>query len=124
MYKALIKSIDPNIEEEVTVCVNGLELLGFVGYSPFVIEVGETYEVSIEVTILDEFNIREIEQHEKGFQRIGMGFAYLIRGVLLPGGIVDAGIELRDELFVDLTYLYNKYVEFRVDRLNLSFAKE
>ena len=121
MNHVLIKAIDPDVEEEVTIEVDGIELVGFVSFCPYDIKVGMSYPVSIGITVLDELEIRELESPTKGFQRIEQGFVYLIRGILRPGGIIEAGIEIQDELLVDYAYLYNKFVEIRVDRISLSF---
>jgi hypothetical protein len=118
-----LKAIDPIVEEEVTIVVDGIELVGFVSYCPYAIEAGKTYLASIDITVLNDFEIKEIDQPVKEFQHIGSGFAYYIRGILRPGGILDSGITIQDELLVDYAYLYNKYVEIQVDRIAISFEK-
>lgn len=81
-YFALVKGLDPHIEEEVTLEIQGIEFTGFAFICPYEIEVGERYPVSIRFTILDGLEIREICDSRKEFERIGSSFKYYIRGIL------------------------------------------
>ncbi|MCG8399404.1 hypothetical protein LWS67_23235, partial [Bacillus atrophaeus] len=59
IYKALVKGIDPHIEEEVILEIEGVEFTGFSSVYPYEIEVGKKYPVLVGFTILDELVIRE-----------------------------------------------------------------
>lgn len=96
IYKALIKGLDPHIEEEVILEIEGVEFTGFSSVCPYEIEVGKKYPVLVGFTILDELVIRESIEKTKELERIGLGYQYYIRGVLQEDSI-DAGIVLTDE---------------------------
>lgn len=124
-YMALVKGLDPQIEEEVTLEIEGVELTGFAIVCPYEIELGKSYPVSIGFTILDELIIREIKENRKELERIGLGYEYYIRGFLQEDSI-DAGIVLidEDEYFLDFPQLIEKNVEMKVDRISIDFLRE
>ncbi|MDG5471431.1 hypothetical protein P6709_06705 [Jeotgalibacillus sp. ET6] len=123
-YSALIKRLDPLIEEEVTIEMNGIEFTGFAFICAYKIEVGECYSVSLGFTILDEFKIRKIQEEKKEIERIGLGYEYYIRG-FLNKYTVDAGIVFNDEneYFSEYPELINNQVEIIVDRISIEFLK-
>ncbi|MCY8545603.1 hypothetical protein [Bacillus vallismortis] len=44
-YKALVKKLDPHIEEEVILEIEGVEFTGFSSVCPYEIETGKHYPV-------------------------------------------------------------------------------
>ncbi|MBL4966715.1 hypothetical protein [Bacillus halotolerans] len=125
IYKALVKGIDPHIEEEVILEVEGVEFTGFSSVYPYEIEVGKKYPVLVGFTILDELVIRENKEETKELERIGLGYQYYIRGVLQENSI-DAGFVLtdEDEYFSEYPYLIGEHVEIKVDRVSIEFLRE
>lgn len=94
---ALLKSIDENIEEEVLLEINGIEFKGFANYYPYEIHVGQDYNVSL--TMFTDCDIFESKVKRKEVKQINNGFSYFIRGKMLAGGLIDAGIILKEEFF-------------------------
>ncbi|MEC1736496.1 hypothetical protein P9D87_05810 [Bacillus mojavensis] len=125
IYKALVKGIDPHIEEEVILEIEGVEFTGFSSVYPYEIEVGKKYPVLVGFTILDELVIRENKEETKDLERIGLGYQYYIRGVLQEDSI-DAGIVLtdEDEYFSEYPYLIGEHVEIKVDRISIEFLRD
>ncbi|WLV24512.1 hypothetical protein QR721_12840 [Aciduricibacillus chroicocephali] len=124
IYTALVKRLDPQIEEEVTIEIEGIEFTGFAFICPYKIEVGESYPVSIGFTILNELIIHEIQRERKEIERIGLGYDYYIRG-LLHADAIDAGLVFTDddEYFSDYPEFVNKYIEMKVDRIDIEFLR-
>lgn len=124
-YLALVKGLDPHIEEEVTLEIQGIEFTGFAFICPYEIKIGEKYSVSLGFVILDGLDIREIYDSRKEMERIGTSFKYYIRGILNEDSI-DAGIVIsdEDEYFTNFPDLIGKAVEFQVDRISVEFLKE
>lgn len=124
VYTALVKRLDPQIEEEVTIEIEGIEFTGFAFICPYKIEVGKSYPVSIGFTILNELMIREIKGEKKEIERIGLGYEYYIRGLLHEDNI-DAGLVFTDddEYFSDYPELMDKYIEIKVDRISIEFLR-
>lgn len=79
IYKAFVKGLDPHIEEEVILEIEGIEFTGFSSVCPYEIEVGKKYPVLVGFTILDELVIRENKEKTKELDRIGLGYQYYIR---------------------------------------------
>jgi len=124
VYTALVKRLDPQIEEEVIIEIEGIEFTGFAFICPYKIEVGKSYPVSIGFTILNELMIREIQGEKKEIERIGLGYEYYIRG-LLHEDKIDAGLVFtdEDEYFFDYPELMDKYIEIKVDRISIEFLR-
>lgn len=120
-YLATVQNINNDIEEEVTIVVEDLEIHGFASVCPYPISIGSQYPVMIGLTIFDDFNPRETEIKKKEIRRISNGFSTLIRGLLKPEGIIDAGIMIHDNLLIEYSFLIGKYVEFEVDRVSIEF---
>jgi hypothetical protein len=125
IYKALVKDLNPLIEEEVTLEVEGIEFTGFASICPYSIEIGKKYPVLIGFTILDELNIREMKEDKKELERIGLNYNYYIRGSLQEDSI-DAGIVLvdEDEYFSEYPELRERNVEIKVDRISIEFLRK
>ena len=124
VYTALVKRLDPQIEEEVTIEVEGIEFTGFSFICPYKIELGKSYPVSIGFTILNELMIRQIQGEKKEIERIGLGYEYYIRG-LLHEDKIDAGLIFTDddEYFSDYPELIDKFTEIKVDRISIEFLR-
>ncbi|MCT6942583.1 MAG: hypothetical protein M3Z62_19370 [Metasolibacillus sp.] len=124
VYTALVKRLDPQIEEEVTLEIEGIEFTGFSFICPYKIEVGKSYSVSLGFTILNELIIHEIQGDKKEIERIGSGYEYYVRG-LLQEDTIDAGLVFTDddEYFSDYTELESKFIEIKVDRISVEFLR-
>lgn len=124
IYMALVKRLDPLIEEEVCIEIEGIEFTGFAFICPYKIETGKSYPVSIGFTILDDLMIHEIQGVKKEVKRIGLGYEHYISGILHKDRI-DAGIIFNDEdeYFSDYPNLVDKNVEIKVDRISIEFLK-
>lgn len=124
VYMALVKRLDPQIEEEVTIEIEGIEFTGFAFICPYKIEEGKSYPVSIGFTILNELMIHEIQGEKKEIERIDLGYEYYIRG-LLHEDKIDAGIVFTDddEYFSEYPELMGKYSEIKVDRISIEFLR-
>ncbi|WP_018931988.1 hypothetical protein [Gracilibacillus lacisalsi] len=124
IYTDFVKNLNPHIEEEVTVEIEGIEFTGFAFICSYKIELGKSYPVSIGFTILDDLIILEIQEETKEIEGIGSGYEYYIRGLLYEDTL-DAGIVFNDEdqYFFDYPELIGKNVEMRVDRISIEFLK-
>ena len=124
VYTALVKRLDPQIEEEVKIEIEGIEFTGFAFICPYKIELGKSYPVSIGFTILNELMIRQIQGEKKEIERIGLGYEYYIRG-LLHEDKIDAGLIFTDddEYFSDYPELIDKFTEIKVDRISIEFLR-
>jgi len=119
--------MSPVIEEEVTLEINGIQLVTFANVVPFELIVGEAYEIELDVTILDDFIIKQVDLEEDLLQQESNSFAYILQGkldideeTLEVGGIT---FEIDSEFLMDYGYLHGKYVQIRVDRLTVDFLE-
>jgi len=120
-YYAKVLKLDPDIEEEVTLDVNGIEITCFASVCPFKISVGKEYPVAFE---FDDFDISEQSTEETSLARLGSDYSYELKGKL-DGDTVDVGIRIRDEfLSSEYGYLDGKFVSLKVGRLDVEFLEE
>jgi|GEM_PF-787818 len=122
--KALLTKVSEIVEEEVTLIISDLEFTGFANIVPYQLQEGNEYEVSLGITILDDFKIAEADMAAKSIEPVNDSFKYLIKGVLKEGGILDAGVIFQDDMLAEYEYLIGKYVEFEVDRISVEFLQE
>lgn len=124
-HLAVIIGFNANIEEEVIVEINGVTIACFMPYGlPYQVEVGNRYPSSIEVIALDDIEMQEIQEPKTGFEAIKSSFAYFVKGKFnAEERTIDAGIKVQiDESYlIDYGYLDGKYVQIRVDRININF---
>lgn len=62
IYNAKVLGLNPDIEEEVTLEVNGIELTCFAGMCPYELNIGQEYPVTFEML---DFELTEQESAEE-----------------------------------------------------------
>jgi hypothetical protein len=121
IYSAKVERIDEDIEEEVTLVIDGLKLVCFAGVCPYPIEEGKAYPVSLHLVVFDDYMITEVNIDESSLKRIGQGFSYIVTG-RLSEDTLNAGIAFQDQVFLsDYGYLDGKMVSVKVDRIDAEF---
>lgn len=117
--------MSPIIEEEVTLEIDGIDIVAFANVCPFELIVGEVYRIELDVTILDEFIIRQVDLEEYEIHQEENSFAYTLQGKLdIDEGTLDTGgitFEIDSEFLMDYGYLHGQYVQIRVDRITVDF---
>lgn len=118
IYNVYVKKIDPIIEEEVTIIINEIELVVFVNVCPYAIEEKKFYLMVLDITILEDLEIKQIDEYKKEFKRIdNNSFSYEIKGLLRDDGVLDAGVLIESELLKGYQYLYGEHIKIKVDRI-------
>lgn len=123
-YSALVQAIGDSVEEEVTLSLNGFEVICFAGVCPYDIREGEKYPVSFELMIFGDYEVKKLETESMGLERIGNSFSYWING-LFEQGIIDCGIQFEDDILLsDYGDLNGKFIQLKVDRIDVEFLDE
>lgn len=123
IYHALIICLGNDIEEEVTLSINGIELTCFSSVCPYDLHKGEMYPVLLEIMIFDEYQVSELGVGVVGLERIGNNFSYWITG-RLDKGEVDCGIRFEDEILLsNYGYMDGKLIKLKVDRIDVEFLQ-
>ena len=118
---AFVKSIDENVEEQVTLIVDGVEITCFASVCPYEIIEGKTYPVEFEIMLNDDYEIEQVDSASSQIQKIGSGFAYKLSGEMLDGTI-DCGIPFYDDYLIsEYGYLKGKLVSLNIDRMDVEF---
>ncbi|MDB0525047.1 hypothetical protein [Ralstonia solanacearum] len=125
-YSARIEKINPDVEGEVLLSINGKNLLCFIYFSlPKEAREGEVYEVELKPMVFDDCLVEELQENSaSGVSRIGRSFGYEIKGRLKGGAIDVEGVEFEDEvLSSEFSYLDGRMVSWRVDRIDAEFIQ-
>lgn len=118
---ATVKKIDEIVEEEVTLLIEGKEIVCFAGVCPYQIEVGGTYPVSLTLDVFEEYDVRPADEKLPSLERGGGDFSYVITGKLM-GDVLDSEIKFRDDIFsTNFAYLSGRMISVKVDRINAEF---
>jgi len=122
-YDLIVEEINSDIEEEVTVIVEGVKIVCFASFCPYPIEIGGVYPAVLKMVVLNEYSVSEAEGLGKSLNRIGKGFSYILNGVLSDDGI-DVGFTIQDD-FIQKEYYYLKgrLVSVAVDRIDVEFLE-
>ncbi|MBP5959343.1 hypothetical protein ICA16_27060 [Pseudomonas anatoliensis] len=120
-YLAHIIEIDPYVEDLIVLRVNDVTFRGFASYCPFVVDVGKTYEVELEMVLPEELAISKIENEEERIEMLGNGFSCEIHG-RLEGDIFKSFVEFSDQgLHYDYPHLNEQFVKITAERIDVSF---
>lgn len=124
-YMAYVEKNNKLIEEEVTININSVVFIGFSTVCSYKIEEGKSYPVILDSTVFGNIEINEGIDGVQSLKRINNSFKYRISGIL-NRGFIDAGIIIidEDEIFLEHSKYFNKYVEIEVDRIHIEFLKE
>ncbi len=121
-HNVILQSIDSNVEEEVTLIVNGIKIIAFKGSYFDEVHKGRNYSVEFELQIFDDYIVEELADESKGLERIDSGFSYWLKGKL-HNGEIDCGVQFEpDEILLsDYGYLEGKFIRLKVDRIDVEF---
>lgn len=120
IYNGVIKEIGED-GEEVTIETNDVIITGFVN-SGVEKNIGDICDFKIQ--LYDDLEMKEIAENKKELYRIENSYSYYVRGILdvdalKVHSILD--IDLDKEDVYDYSFLDGKYVEIRVQRLDINF---
>ena len=119
----IIKDFNSIIDREIIVEVNGTEITCFIGYCPKKIMRGEKYTAELGLFVLDVFDMMKQEDSscERSVIELDNG-KYLLKGLLTGEGYLDVGFLIEDELLENYEYMYNSFVEIKIDRITIDFG--
>ncbi len=122
MFQAKLIRLNNIIEEEVTVEINNIQIVGFASVCPYKLDINTIYSVNIELTILDDIELVELDNSQYALERIGDGYSYILCGQVC-GNCIDVGhgIKIRDDMFNKISYLDGHFIKIKVDRLSIEF---
>ncbi|MCS3809798.1 hypothetical protein [Xanthomonas sp. 4461] len=119
-----IIGMSENIEEELTVSIDGQQLTCFASYLPYAIEVGKTYEAEVIAMVFEDYFVEKSGEAIPSIKSCGDDYSYIVTGTL-RGSCVDCGelVFCDDALIEDFGFLDGNIVNWRIDRLDLSFIQ-
>ena len=126
IYHAQVIKLSDDVEEKVTLQINGIQLNCFAGICPYPLSEGKSYPVQLELVMLDDYEVMESPgDASPAFVETGKGFAYLIQGRLNGMYLEADGLVFEDEVLqTDFGYLDGKIVTVKVDRIDVEFLSQ
>lgn len=116
-----LKKIDEDVEEEVTLLIGNEEVVCFAGICPYQIEAGRCYQVDFDMKVFDEYSVSLSSENKTSLTRVGDTFSYIISGKL-KGNTIDCIIPFEDDILLsEFGFLDGKFVELKVDRIDVDF---
>lgn len=120
-YNAKLLALSDSIEEEVTIDIKGVVIVGFSTVCPYRISPGKVYPVGLSLTFLDGEDI-EVSEEKYSLERIGDTYRYTLFGKVIDGALdVGNNIKIDDEYFKENSYLEGSFVKVIVDRISVDF---
>ncbi|WP_085638249.1 MULTISPECIES: hypothetical protein [unclassified Pseudomonas] len=120
-YRAVIIEIDPVVEEAVLIFVEGYTVRCFAGSCPIALEVGQTYDVELEMVLPDEGGVSAADCEKKKIEMKGSGFSCELSG-RLDGAVFRSFVDFSDQ---DIHYehpdLNGLCIKVSVERIDASF---
>lgn len=120
IYNGIIEDIDED-GEEVKIKVENNSIIGFVNCGAQ-ISIGD--QCNFEIQLYGDLDFIEISDKINQIEKIGNGYSYYIRGKLDVENLKIHSIidfELEKEDVFDYSYLDNKYIQVKVQRMDISF---
>ncbi|MBV6885116.1 hypothetical protein [Xanthomonas euvesicatoria] len=110
------------IEEELKVNIDGQELVCFASHLPYAVKAGNIYEAEIIPMVFDEYFVEKSDEVTPSIRSCGIAYSYIVTGILRKGS-VDCGklTFFDDALIEDFGFLEGQMVNWKIDRLDLSF---
>ncbi|RRD90828.1 hypothetical protein [Conchiformibius steedae] len=124
-YKAKLVKLDEHIEELGFFIINGIELLCFISYVTFQLELNKEYLVELNYQIFNEYNVNPIpEQYEMDFKNINNSFNYYLYGSFKENIFSVGSIQFVDKFLLNnFSSLENKNIRLFIDRLEVSIEQ-
>lgn len=109
--KARVLALNDQIEEDITLLIDGAVINCFISYCPFQIEIGKFYDVELTLNIPDDYVLERVERSGVLAEKIDPGYSYILYG------------ELCDERFLTFTSLSDEGIHYDHPELNGHFVK-
>ncbi|WP_274370671.1 hypothetical protein [Morganella morganii] len=118
-YYAKVISLDPDVEEAVTISLGEIELTCFICDLNNPIQSGSIYLVDLEFEIFNEISVELAT--ETLAKQIGESFSYELSGYLTENKLIISNVIFEDDLLYEASFYENKGVKIYADRINISF---
>lgn len=118
--------LSEDIEEEVTVSIDGNEITCFVAGAAIKLEIGLLYPAILRLTVFDDYLIEEMsDESNESISKLNRGYSYKIVGRLNNGLLSACGFQFHsDELSSEYSFLDSKMISIHVDRIDIRFVRK
>lgn len=125
MYKAKLLSLNDQDEYEVTLEINGIDLICFAVVCPYYVEAGKTYPVELTLYVLDGIVPKEAEEECYKIEKVDeKSFRYLLTGKLI-GKRLDLGkLSIEDDEYFEGEYRFDgKFIQLDAHAIKVEFLR-
>ncbi len=121
MYKAKLLSLNDLDEYEVTLEINGIDLICFAVIRRYHVKVNNFYPVELSLNILDGEFPKEIHEEYYKIEKVDEYGKYILSGKL-NGKRLDLGeISIEDDYFEDMQEFDGKFIQLKVHAICVEF---
>ncbi|PIB39793.1 hypothetical protein AOA57_30845 [Pseudomonas sp. 2588-5] len=121
-YKRVrVVALNDQIQEDITLLIEGTIINCFISYCPYQIEVGKFYDVELTINIPEDYVLERAEPSSVLAEKIDPGYSYILYGELCDERLLTF-TSLSDEgIHYDHPELNGSFVKLTVERIDASF---
>ena len=121
-YKRVrVLALNDQIQEDITLLIEGTIINCFISYCPYKIEVGKFYDVELTINIPEDYVLERAEPSSVLAEKIDPGYSYILYGELCDERLLTF-TSLNDEgIHYDHPELNGSFVKLTVERIDASF---
>ena len=119
--KAKILKLNDNIDEDVTLLIEGIVINCFISYCPYEIQVGDTYDVELMMNLADDLKVERVELRKILIERLGHGYSYLLYGNLHNDILLSFTALNAEGIHYDHPECNGQFIKLEVERIDVSF---
>jgi len=120
-FKAKVLKIDKDVEDIITVEIDGVTLTCFANICPYQINVGKDYNIEISFEVFSEYIVEEVPEPQLAITQSENCLPCWFIGKHC-GKKLQSVITFEDEILLsEFAYLEGKYIRMKVDRVDVEF---
>ena len=119
--KARVVALNEHVEEDVTLLIDGALINCFIGYCPYDIEVGKTYDVELIINLSDAYEIERVEPNKLLAEKIDNGYSYFLYGKLFNEKFFTFTTLYDEDIHYDHPEYNEHFIKLKVERIDVSF---
>ena len=121
--KATVLAVNEQVEEEVTLLIEGTVVTCFASYCPYEIEVGKTYDVELTLNLAEHYEAKKTCSNDIFAVQINNGFSYILYGDLRDDTFQTFTSLKVEDIHHDHPDLNNSFIKLSIERIDVAFQE-
>ena len=119
--RARVLALNDQIQEDITLLIEGTIVNCFISYCPYEIEVGKSYDVELTLNFPDTCELERAEPSGLLVEKIAPGYSYILYGELCDDKFFTFTSLSAQGIHYDHPEFNEHFVKLRVERIDASF---